>query len=95
MTQNQEKEIKANNSKDPKMTQMLETADKNLQRDMKYLFKNLKENTVFFQVGGGQGVLHGCGILALRPGSQGGPLQGNYKVLTTGPPGKSQKKNRK
>ena len=44
MTQNQEKEIKANNSKDPKMTQMLETADKNLQRDMKYLFKNLKEN---------------------------------------------------
>ena len=52
MTQNQEKEIKANNSKDPKMTQMLETADKNLQRDMKYLFKNLKENTVFFQVGG-------------------------------------------
>ena len=54
MTQNQEKEIKANNSKDPKMTQMLETADKNLQRDMKYLFKNLKENTVFFQVGGGR-----------------------------------------
>ena len=52
MTQNQEKEIKANNSKDPKMTQMLETADKNLQRDMKYLFKNLKEKTVFFQVGG-------------------------------------------
>ena len=30
------------------MTQMLETADKNFQRDMKYLFKNLKKNIVFF-----------------------------------------------
>ena len=77
MTQNQEKEIKAKNSKDPKMSQMLERADKNLQRDMKYLFKNLKEDTVCFLAGVEGGMPRGCRISAR--GAKAGPCRGSTK----------------
>ena len=88
MTQNQEKEIKANNSKRSQDDSDVGNSRQELSKRYEIFVQEFKEKySLFFFF---PAMLHGCGILALRPRSQFEPLQGKYEVLTTGPQGKSQ-----